>query len=827
MVSNATSRRRPRRACKWSAAIGWAQVLASGLLLAAAVLPAGAEPMDVDERLQFADGLYAREMYSLAAREYESYLDDNPDSERADAVHFRLGECLRQMDNPLAAQREFGIVFSRYPDSEFRARAGFKRASIFKDEKQLDAAIDLFRMVLDIRPPQDIAAASLYLLGETLFERGRWDDAQAALQKVTASHKQSEFYAYALLKLGQMALAGSGDGKHKPDAGRAMDYFEQARRAARTDRVRAEALFQVADARFRAGDFKASADLYAQLLKQFPADRRSQEARLQAAWSSYEAGLYAEGRRLAEAAVDDSAQREHRAEWLYLKANCERQLIQHEEAAASYARLIEQHPDTAFAGAARYEKALTHYKAGEYETAIEMGRRIVDQPKVRKDVLWLLAESYAALERNDDAVQTYRLLVDQFPDADVAPSATYRLAYHLQSRGDHMEATRYYERLVQKWPDGDLAPQALFAAAVSFSRAGRHDRSAQSWTTLITDYPGSDLKEEALYQKAMEEIRLKRYEDALAGLDSLLKAYPETRFLAEACYWQGAVLRQLDRLGDAVERLRRAIELKPRTEIEREARLTLAMALYERDEFQAAAEVFQPLLETDMKARLSPSLLEWLATFNLEQEQPPRALDAAAVLIEQYDDPRWQQVGWALTGRAHRAADRADKAREAFEKALALDVATPYAPEAALRLGDMDLDADQPAAAAEYYRRASALAKDEALLAIRARAYLGLARAARAREDFESAARYYMSVAILYEDNTLVPESLHQAWSIFRSLGDVEAAGNALAELQERYPDSPWTTRALETIAEQDERPADTAPPAPDTVEDLGTPARD
>ena len=83
-----------------------------------------------DERLQFADGLYARKMNELAIKEYQTFLADFPDTPKADLVHFRMGECYRLLGDRAAADREFRTVFTGYAGSPIRFKAGMRRAPI-------------------------------------------------------------------------------------------------------------------------------------------------------------------------------------------------------------------------------------------------------------------------------------------------------------------------------------------------------------------------------------------------------------------------------------------------------------------------------------------------------------------------------------------------------------------------------------------------------------------------------------------------------------------------------------------------------------------------
>lgn len=795
-------------------------LLLTGLSLA--VCPA-AEELSAEERLQFADGLYARGMYRVAAPEYEAFLEAHPDKPSADAAHFRLGECYRQMGDLLEAQREFGVVFSKYPESEFRARAGFKRASIFKQVEQYDAAIELYRLVQKNNPPEDIDAASEFFAGECLAAKGRDEEARAAFRTVITKHKASSFRPYALLKLAEAEISAAGKRINDETARRAIEFLDQAEKAADTDRVRAEAVFQRAEIYFRRGEFADSASEYQRLLNEFPEDKRTKEARLQAGWAAHNAGRYADALRTAETVLREIPELPEADEWLYLKANCQRQLVRNEEAVATYRALLSRFPESRFARVARYEKALANYRAGNFEQAIEDAGAVQDDPEMQKDAYWVLAESYAALKEDDRAVQFYRLIVREYPDTDIAAHATYRLAYHLQMQEDFRAAAQYYRQVAATWPKADLAPRALFASAVCRSRSGDREAAIQEWSQLVDRFPDHSLVEEALYQRAMEEVRLDRHTQGIASLEALLKQFPESDVRADAFYWEGMLYRELGRLAEAEDRLRRALDSRPDTELEHESRFYLAVVLHDREQYAEAAELLHPLLSLPLQERLPPSLLEWLAVFDLENDAPKKAMDVARVLVREHDEPGVQQTGWGLLGRAQLAAGNTGEAEKAFTKCLEADARTPFAAEAALHLAEMRLDAGKPAEAEKLFSKASKLAADEAGLGIRARAYIGLARSARALDNLDAAARYYMSVAILYDDPDVVPECLYKAAEIFSELGDYTAMDSAIAELSDRYADSEWTDRARKELIAS-EQPVDASGP-PDV--EFGTPARD
>ncbi len=204
-----------------------------------------------------------------------------------------------------------------------------------------------------------------------------------------------------------------------------------------------------------------------------------------------------------------------------------------------------------------------------------------------------------------------------------------------------------------------------------------------------------------------------------------------------------------------------------------------------------------------MRSRLTPRFLQWLATYRLERGEHALGLAAARILAESGESPDLQQAGWGLAGRCLKLDNRLPEAAEAFEKALALKEATAYASEAALELGMYSLETDRPEEALAYLNKAAGWSAAGAAPGIRPRAYFGLAKTHQALGSMQEAARYYMSVAILYDDPEIVPECLYQSAQIYRGQGLEEDARKTAMELKSRYPASPWAARPMSREAGQ------------------------
>lgn len=766
--------------------------LAAALFMCAATPSTGA--LTDAERIQFANGLYARGMYELAITEYKSFLREFPASKQADTARFRLGESYRRTGNSAAAQSELRHVVDKFPKSEFRFKAGFRLADLlFSDGKHKEAA-EVYGKVIAGGPPDDILAASRYMRGIALVKIDKLDEGVRSLEEVRKHHADSEFFSYALLELGRVY----GRKTEKVDEKRldeALAIYAAVAEKATEARIAAEALFQMGDLHFRRRTFDRSFAAYRKLFEKYPDDRRSFEARLQAGWAAHNAGLYAEALRFAEAGVKDRKREAEHAEWFYLKANCERQLMQNPEAAGTYARLQKEYPKSRFAEAVHYERAVVCYKMGKFKDAIAEAEQMTLTDAVRKDVYWLLAESYAALDKATDAVQYYRLIARDFPKSDVAADAMYRLAHYLQERKEYKEAARYYTTLVQNFPGNELAPRALFASAFCRAKDGAHDGAARDWAALVEKYPSHTLVEESMYHKAMSEVRLERDKDAAASLVSLLKRFPKTALAADAHYWQGILLKKAGKMQDAEAELRVALKKEPGRELTREINFQLASVLHRLGKTEESAKLFEPLLGSSLKDEFSPEMLEWLAQQAIEKKDYDAAIKSAEILVKRSKDGGWRQVGWCLVGRAQLRKGDAKAAEKAYREALASKEGTVLAAESALRLGEIALAAKRYKHSGEYFTRASEMAAGGEMLGIRARAYAGLGHTAKGQRNAGAAARYFMSVAVLYDDPELVPECLYEAGAAFSASGSAESSKRAFDELVERYPKSEWAKK--------------------------------
>lgn len=739
-----------------------------------------ATALEPAEQLQFADGVYARGMWETAVKEYQTYLAQNPGNKpEAEAVFYRLGESYRALGRTNEADQAYQRAYEDYPNGEFHYRAGLRRAEILDQAGNNREQIQLLTTMLSATPPPDLGAACRYALGVALEKQGRTDEAVEAYGDVLKKYAGTPYVSYAAL-----ALAGLD---RKAGGSRCAGLYRLAATNAASPRVGAEAWFQLGDFLFGRKEYEQSARAYEQLAALYPSDSRVAEARLQQAWALYHAGRFAEALGLCSAGKSE--------EWLYLKANCERQLLKNGEAAATYAELLKAYPQGTMAASAAYERALAFFKMGRFQEAIDQARGLTANERVRRDVYWLLAESSVSVKDEAGAVQNYRLLVEQYPKSTLAGDALYRLAHLMQKKGDFLQAAELFGRLGTEFPAHELAAQAVFAQASCLGKAQKHEQAVAAYARLIETYPKCSFIEDSLFQKATVETFLRRDAQALETWRDLLNRFPATKYGADARFWNGVLLEEGGKLEESESAFRSALKTTPppSDELVLSIRFRLALVLQRRGEkLDEAAELLQNLMGTPMRDKFPPSMAEWLADYQIGRRRFDAALAVAEWLATRATSDNWRQIAWCLKGRALMGLGKSEEARQAFERVVGIDFKSQAMAEAWLKLGDLNLAAGDAAKAKRAFEEAATLAASDTLMVIRVKAYAGIGRALKAQGDHAGAARHFLSVAVLFDDPALVPECLAEAARSFDALGRKDDAEKARKELKERYPESEW-----------------------------------
>ncbi|MFQ5666171.1 MAG: transglycosylase SLT domain-containing protein [Candidatus Binatia bacterium] len=176
----------------------------------------------------------------------------------------------------------------------------------------------------------------------------------------------------------------------------------------------------------------------------------------------------------------------------------------------------------------------------------------------RADVLQALAGALYGLGQTEQALDTWRLLVERYPGSPTAPEALFRRASVLWNLDRDREALQAFVQFRRHYGDDRRAPEVLYAIGRIHQRAGHAQRAIASYARLARRYPQSRPAPESRWRIGWIQYLGRDPSAATATFSALARRARSPRRRNEATYWQA---RAYEKAGHAAaaKRLYRAI----------------------------------------------------------------------------------------------------------------------------------------------------------------------------------------------------------------------------------------------------------------------------
>jgi len=498
------------------------------------------------ESYQIAIGLQQRGLHDEAIGYLDRFLREHPQHALAAEACYRLAQShieLQHDDDAIAALRQAlergGAAFT------FRAETRYRLGNLLQGKADHEGALQQFQgLVGEIDGGHYLAAAAHYGKGEAHRELG--DDKAAAFAFATAAKlakgEQAGFRFGSLYQLGFAWLRAQ-------DLAEAGKAFAKAIEAAPDDAARAECSYLHGDVCLRREQYDAAA-------QRFEATRR-----------------------LGGAFADDAT---YGLGWVALGRG------DRAAALAAFGALLQEHPQSPFAGQARLERARCQYQDKRFDQAQrELQPLLADGNPLLQQARELQGLCALATGDGEAAVETLRGALERAADED-RPRLTFALGEALANLARWDEALAAY-RKVPEGVDADLRGDALYGACHALHELGRFEESAACAEAVLALEPAHRSRDLAQLAVAENRFALRRYADAQPVYEALAGDGPH----AALANWKLAWCRYLQ--GDKQDAARRfaAIARQQADDNAEEALAMSALAHYEagaRDEALAAAD---------------------------------------------------------------------------------------------------------------------------------------------------------------------------------------------------------------------------------------------
>lgn len=772
---------------RW-AAIG--AVIASAAMF---LLPAAADSPE-ERQIDFANGLFRKGYYDMAAEQYRAYLQDYPNGQFATDALLRLAEseyAAQRYEPALNAINSF--LAADVADAAARARASARKGEILYRLKKYDEAqAALLPLTTDDAHP-DARASALYYLGKLHFDAGDLAAAQTTLKALIESAPTSPLMPFARYQLAFVYLA-----LDQPE--HAAIEFSEAANSSTDKHLRMECRFRAAETYDKIGWFDAAVTAYQDLHQQFPNTPYADRAQYGYAWALYHAAKYDEALDAANRFIANHPKAPESVGITYLRGNCLQQQGRYEQAIQQYQAIRKDAPQSEFAARAQYRVAWVLFQMGKREDAERETDAFLanhaDSP-LRGDAAFLRGSILAAKGDYDDAYEEFRLVAEKYADSEFAPDALFKAGECLAQLGKIDEAGKAFETFAQKYPEHPLTEQAVLRVGDAQFLSAAFESATARYRAILDKQPQPIMEHEILYRLAVTYHNMQNYEASAATFRQILAKFPQSTHAAEARLRIGDyLLRDAGKPVESIPEFEAALQTDPKGPYAGRALKGLALARYETKDYDSAAELFLRLVREFPSVKLNEKTYAWVGQRYFDQQKWPEAAQVFAAMLDALPDhPKPERIRLKIAQCAENAGEN-DRAIELYDAVVQAAPHSSDAVEARWNMAKLfEARGDMDKAVALYEAAANTDTSDTA-----ARARFRLGEIYEAREEFDAAARSYMRIAILILHEQLSPESLWRAGRCFEQAGKTDQARKAYQDLMKEYPQSEQAAKAAEQL---------------------------
>ncbi|MBN2023430.1 MAG: tetratricopeptide repeat protein [Pirellulales bacterium] len=716
---------------------------------------ASARADEAADQYAVAAGHYARARWALAVEEFERFLKDFPEHDKAAPSVFFLGESLVQLG-------------------------------------QFDAAEKRLREYLDRQPRGRFARSARFRAAEAAYLAGRWDEAKTALAEFRKVHPDDKLDAFAVPYLGDIALA-----QNEPDA--AEKHYRDAlarfpdgplQDDCRVGLARALAIQEKNDEAQRL--LAAVADK--------PGSPAADEARFRLGVLLGDAGRHDEAVAELEKLDDAPTESPWRGRAALVRASALRRLGCLDDARTLLESLT---TDPELGPKARYGLGLVEMDQKRWDTAANVLLAVAaEHPRHEMAAAIRVHAGEALLRagRTDEArVQLDAVLADAPPDdpwRDDALRAKVLLAVHAD---DSAALDRDAAAFLEQYPNSDLAPEVRRFFGRALLERKKYDRALDVLKPLVADTQPDAATPEDRYLLATAYHGCRRDEEALACLAPMLESATEP-LSTDARLMRAAILVRLDRCDEAIEPLKQYLAADAAGNRTVQAKAQLAVCLARAGRLDEAKKLHLELLASHATDEAFAPAVEQLAEAAYAAGDYVYASELFGWLVHQNNEP--DRAAGALAGLAwcHVKRNEPGEAAAAFQRVLQAHPEPRLAVEAAWAGGRILQQLGQADAALALYDQ---ILKDHPKASVHADVLLAAARLRDQLEQDADAVRLFEQFVAAYPDHPQLDAALYQwSWSLLES-GDAERSSAILRRLCQECPQSEYRADAMYRLAQR------------------------
>lgn len=592
-----------------------------------------------------AAALQNKGLFGLAIDEWELFLKKFPKDERVPLAKHYLGVCQMKTKKYDEAVKTFTALIKAHPKfdklDETYLNLGVTQYSMGTGGKAeaFDAAAGTFSTMEEKFEKSKFLPQAIYYRGESLYARGKKEEAIGAYQKFVKNHADNALAADAMYALG----VTQEETKQADAAGKTYDAFLgkfekhplvpeiQYRRgelhfaggsfadaaamfekaaAAKEFALKDYALIRQAACFYQLKEFDKAEKLYGSVEGRFPQSQYLPLAHLSQGKCFYSLGKFGPAREaLAKVAGKPGPHAAEAGHWVarsWLKTGDAAKALK----AAQTALALENVKESPYFVPLKLDRADAMYEIPDQREAsvgqyVDIVKNHPEDPAA-PEALYMAAFASLGVGQQEQALAHAKSFLEKFPQTPFEPDVLYIAAEANLLQKDFAAAEGFYKQLREKHPQHEMSKQAVPRLGLALYLQKKYDESVKFLTDQLASVKDPATVAEMQHFIGRSLSDQDNYEAGAKALEASLQAKADWRQADETRLVLGHAYSMLDKAEPAIEQLRTLLKQFPDSAHRAEAHYRLAELLNQSGQHKPAAEQYTAVIEKHADSSFKP-----------------------------------------------------------------------------------------------------------------------------------------------------------------------------------------------------------------------------
>lgn len=505
----------------------------------------------------------------------------------------RFEEALTEFGNNLFAisSEHFASFRSDYPTHVRVPESMYYEAESYLALGRDDDAIRLLTRFDEQYPQHPFSFGTRLALGKYFFEAGEFQRAIETLESVLLRSPTMEQSALALYWMGESAhQLGRSD--------EAIRYFERVVAEFPTTDTAPRAAYAIAYNQIQLKRYDEAAASFERLSSKFPGTEFANKIGLALGEVYYEIDDFSRAStELQKQMPNLSGDAKDRA--VFLLAESFNQLRDSENAILNYRYFTENNPENLYYVRALYGLAWNYYYEGAFQWAADNFRLVydADHPTLSAESAYYEGIALRRAENPFAAIGALQNYVDQFPEHHLADHGLLELGVVQYEQRLWQDANETFRRLVDDYPDSEVLGEGLNHLGNTAISLGDFDEAFDAFDRAIAlDAAPEGLLAEVKFQKAWLLYRNRNYTESAPQFMKLFNDGKAGSKTSEALFWAAESYFQLESFDRAEGLFNRYQREYPNGSQKEAVQYALGWTYFKQGNYNSAIPAFEKFL---------------------------------------------------------------------------------------------------------------------------------------------------------------------------------------------------------------------------------------